>query len=255
MLRGYLRWRTIRVWLQLVLLLPFTVPLVVLVCVWWANGPPAAARDLGGMPFVVALAMFTVWVATLAYALRLSIFPDPARPTYTRLQAFGPPQELVAQIDAELNEPEAVCADTPPRPARSVWWLAGSMLLTRSWLLFVEKSCEVIPIPLGEIVWVRRRGTQRGATADYFVEVRTRRGEVQSFGLPRAEADGLLAELFRRLPWLLSGADAVMERAWQTGREQLLDAVDEQRRQVAGMNPEAIQSLVHEKLRRAETPS
>jgi hypothetical protein len=174
------------------------------------------------------------------------------RPTHRCLQAFGPPEELITAIDAELADTAGVVfVGKPPRVFNSSTNLTRRLLLTRSWLLQFLPTLEVRAVPLAEIIWVRKTPAPREAEHEFFVLVRTRKGVGEVFTMKKVEADQLLFELIGRLPWVMTGYNDLWEREWLSNRAQLLARVEDERQQIQLWPDEKKRAMVEDKITQA----
>ena len=204
-------------------------------------------RHSGSGP-VWAVLLVLLGVALWVVAGVLARWPG-LRPSYRCLRAFGPPEKLIAAIDAELADPAGVVfVGKPPRVFTSSTNMTRRLLLTRSWLLQFLPTLEVRAVPLAEIVWVRKTPAPREAEHEYFVLVRTRKGVGEVFPVKKAEADQLLFELVGRLPWVMTGYDPVWESAWLSDRARLLAHVEDDRRQIQLLPDEKKRAMIDDKV-------
>src|SRR5262249_50735956 len=129
--------------------------------------------------------------------------------------------------------------------------------LTRSWVL-QPTDFGLRVARLEDVVWVRKvifqavEPVARALTTVAFgVELKVKRGRDETFLTTREDADRLLAELLRRLPWVLSGVDSRWDDLWRQDRGRLFDSVQAQREQVQAGGPSGWEALAADKLRQA----
>lgn len=198
-------------------------------------------------------------VATFAWAVVVTVRPS-WHLTYRRLAAFGPPYEVAAAIDKELaDKGEVVQIGRALRAFRLSNDLHQPTFVTRSWALqFTDFRLHVVR--LEDVVWVRKAlfwsaTADSGASwrANYFVEVKVRKGSTVYFGGREADVDRLLFELISRQPWVLSGANERWDELWRIDQGQVFERVEAQREQVQAQRPEERRASLEEKVSRART--
>ena len=247
MLSRYLNLR-IHLLIMTGLLLP-----VVSVAVFWVMGLfHTYGMETSGVVQVIMIVL-VVLVGVILWVLAgiMARWPQ-VRPTYEQLKAFGRPRELIAAIDRELDDTSGIlCIGKPPRSLSSPSHLAGRLLVLRSWVVQFLPELEVRAVPLEEIIWVRRTMAPRGSPHEYVIEVRTRRGLAEVFGLKKPEADQLLIELIGRLPWVMTGYNEPWERDWLGDRAPLLARVEAQRQQIQALPEEKRRAMIDDKVTQA----
>jgi hypothetical protein len=215
------------------------------------------AKTLSGMhalfyslfPFLLA-AFALGGLAFFIWGLCLLVKPG-WHPTLRRLGKYGPPREVAGAIDAELADADTTRIGEPIRSFR----LARAdqthdpVFVTRSWVV-QPVGLGVKVVRLDDIVWVRGQGfafARMVAAQGQAVGVKLRDGSEEQFVLSAANAPRLVLEIVRRLPWVHSGSDEVLERRWQSERQEFLAAFDRQREQVQALPPERREELIREK--------
>ena len=172
------------------------------------------------------------------------------KPIHERLTPFGTPNDLITAIDAELEDPNRVTVVGEPVTSWSVGGVRGRVLISHSWVIQFYPDYDVVPAPLDDVLWVCKVEHIRALGGRTRVWVRTRQGKDAGFLVHDADADRLVHELFRRLPWLVSGRDDRMEHFWKDNREGLIQAVQQQRERMRGLDQASLDAVVRDKAQR-----
>jgi hypothetical protein len=175
------------------------------------------------------------------------------QPTARRLRKFGPREQVLADIDRELAEPERVVFVGPAPPAfTSPRHVKGRVLLTPSWLLQFETSYEVGVARLADVVWVRM--TPVPLFGQRVLDIRLRNGVRLLVARRTEEVEFLFRELLGRLPWVMVGDLEIWDNIGPKDRERLIAALDGLRAQIEALPPEQRQAVVADRLDRPHDP-
>jgi hypothetical protein len=149
-------------------------------------------------------------------------------PGILELVRFGPPLELMADVDTELADTGRVkhlCGEL------SCWrgWDFKDVYLTPFWLVYRfgpvgSWGVGLQIFLLGSVVVGCRHG--------HHVVVIDRHGVRADIPGNDAGLTRLLAEILVRVPWALSRFDEESERTWHEDREQIIAAVDRRRQEI-----------------------
>ena len=234
------------------------VPLVTGVCYVWEKYKAGTFGAVEWREFALLLlvgALATGGVSALFRAMFLNQYPQ-CHAAYRSLAAFGPPLAVARAIDLELaNAAEIVYIGKPLRSFRLSSSLHQRVQVTRSWVV-QPTSYGVRVARLDDIIWVQKGSgflLEFGAPTAY-VEVKVRRGEDVRFPLADTDARRLLLELLTRLPWVLSGFEPERDRQWQANREQVVQAVEQERQQIQSLSPDARRSMLDDKIKALSEP-
>jgi hypothetical protein len=143
-----------------------------------------------------------------------------AYPLVRELSRLCEADAVAAAVDAEVR------AGAEP-------FARGRVLLTRSWLLYAT-VLHLSVIRLADVVWVFKRVTQHRTNGlptgrDFELILRTSRRGTWSVCAREREVDRLLAELAVRLPGVLAGYDAELDRCWLLDPDGVIRAVEDRR--------------------------
>jgi len=141
------------------------------------------------------------------------------------IERFGPVEETINQIDAELDAEHVAIGDAH---------------LTENWLVLVP-SGSVDATRFHDIVWIFKQVTQNRTIGipthkSYSVVINDRFGEQLTFTTAESRADELLDALAERCPWAELGHSDEREAQWNSDRETLIAMVAE--RLASGNYPE-----------------
>lgn len=148
-------------------------------------------------------------------------------PDLQALARYGPPQEVVDVIDAELSDSQQVTRIG--KGLRSFQMQVENDLgfdeiyLTPSWLVYFSGPDldQFQVFHLDSLILVGRRDKQ--------VVLIDRHGIEAKITGTYAGLTRLLAEILARVPWALSHFDEETERTWRDNRDQIITAVDRKR--------------------------
>jgi hypothetical protein len=130
-------------------------------------------------------------------------------PALEQLRRYGPPQEVAMAISADLG-------GAPPVKL-------GRVTLGNRWLTY-ESMFGVQTVPLGALVWIYHK-VQKIHMAVLVME----QGKPLEIPLKQQEAQALLTEIARRVPWVIAGYSPEIEKIWRSSPGQLVQAVAERR--------------------------
>ena len=192
------------------------------------------------------------------------LFPS-HHPVMRRLAIFGPPDQIADEIDRDLENQHETLVIGRRLPRYDLSKAMGStVLLSRNWLLQpTQFGLKVVRLDdiLGvqKFVFAPRLEDQDRDFADLSapgfsngVEIRVRQGKDQRFVLPSDDVRHLVVSLIRRVPWVYSGFDQGWEEQWRGDRRVISEHIQAERQGIQGLSPEAIQSLVADKIKQAE---
>jgi hypothetical protein len=219
MIRGY-RWRQlVGSWLVVLFGVALAVGSYVLKeGILRSHIPADIQTAVFGVCFVIGCVGAALLVPIAVY-ITVSFLVSP-HPAHHYLEAYGPPAELLKDLEKELAQTEGVLTielgDADP-PRWLSHWHPGSVhhnvLITPSWVVQFVCFNDIPAVRLDDVLWARKLpGRLRRESA---VEVGGRRAGAVTFTLDDKSADDFLQEIVRRLPWVLNGLD---ER-WQRGGE------------------------------------
>jgi uncharacterized protein DUF6709 len=169
----------------------------------------------------LGIGLFFAVVAVLV--LRSNYSSDPAtHPITRRLQKLGPPLELAANIDQEMNSGQ-------------VLKFGSSAMLTPSWLLS-PSAFSLKVLRLQDLVWFYKKVTQHrvnfvpvGKTYSVMLWDRYKTVSLVEVGRKEEQGNSLLQELVQRAPWALAGYSADLFKLWQKDFRGVVAAVDERK--------------------------
>jgi hypothetical protein len=206
-------------------------------------GHRAGARDESVFFLVLFVGLAIVGPCLLVWGLRDWSRLD-RHPDLVALSRYGPPDNVVSAIDAELADEEQVVRLGQVLKSFHLSHvlegreLAGEVLLTPSWLvcLYSEDGRRLACLRLDSIVWVFREPTSfragPGLELPYQAVVLDRHGARLEIPGTAAGVSRLLAEVLSRVPWALDRFDEATERTWNEDRDQILADVDRRRDQI-----------------------
>lgn len=146
---------------------------------------------------------------------------SPAVASLVRLGA--PIDQLVAQIDAELAK------GNPVTPMRRV-------LLTQSWLVH-KQVFKLALLHLNEILWVYAVVNRRyiywfiPVSTSTYVRIGTRDGRLLNLKGRKKHIPAVITAIVQRVPWVIAGHSADLERTFRWERNAFTAAVDQRRQQ------------------------
>ncbi|HKV38717.1 MAG TPA: DUF6709 family protein [Blastocatellia bacterium] len=155
---------------------------------------------------------------------------DPNRhPIIKSLQAIGPPEAISNKIDSEIS------LDAGTAKIRSILLTPSFMLRSSLFGLNV--------LPMDNLIWAYKKVVKHytnfvptGKTYSVVIMDRGRRSREMRLRKEK-EVDSLLAELRRRVPWVLFGFSKELAAGWKSSPNAVIQAVDERRGQI--QNPPA----------------
>lgn len=148
---------------------------------------------------------------------------DPSKhPFVSRLKRFGDPSVVSSEIESEMQ------AAHPQ---------LGDVHVTRSWMVLAGKS-QFQAMRLSDMVWMYKQVTQRRvngipAGKTYAVHLFDSHGTKIEIPGKEEAVDQVIRQVFAVAPWVLTGYNAEIEKAWNKDRASLIAAVAQRRQQVA----------------------
>jgi hypothetical protein len=140
-----------------------------------------------------------------------------AHPIIKSLARFGPPRNIVMEIDAE---------------AKNEWQTTsiGRFTLTPSWFLYATVYGLTI-LRWNEVIWAYKKVTKHYTNfiptgKSYAVVICSRGGRSMEISSKQKKADGMLEELARRWPWVLIGYSDELAAAWKSNCDAVIGVVD-----------------------------
>jgi hypothetical protein len=212
---------------------------------------------------LLALGFLVGSIVALVWAMRLPGHPN-RHPVLMRLAVYGPPEEVLAEIDSELAQTDdLVTLGRPVKSFRVAMPGDGSIAyLTRNWLVqFTDLGVRLAR--LDDVLWAWKSVV--GWSDDVFttrvhnVRLLVRRGQHVEMVLAEIEVGRLLLWLLRRAPWIRVGYDPRLPELWlmkpgQLG--ELLGEVESDRQRLERQTPAERETAIQartEDLMRAET--
>jgi hypothetical protein len=177
-------------------------------------------RGMGYVMLGLGIPLFGLCVFGIVRAIQRSNDPS-AHPIMRALARFGPPDYVASQIDAEL------LADHPK---------VGNVHLTPTWLVQAT-AAKLDATRLDDVVWAYKKVTQHRTNGiptgkTYAAQVWDRHGVCITVAGKEAFVNQVLDAAAQRVPWMLAGYSAELEKSWKSNRAAVLEAVDQRRRQV-----------------------
>jgi hypothetical protein len=185
-------------------------------------------RGGGSVGLGLGIPLFGLCIFGIARALRRAHNPS-AHPIMRALGRFGPPDDVAAQLDAEL------LAQHPQ---------IDRLHLTPNWLVQASGS-SLTATRIEDVVWAYKKVTQHRvngvpAGKTYAAQIWDRHGVCITVAGREAMVNQALETACQRAPWLLAGFSPDLEKAWKSNRAALIAAVDQRRRQVTVQLPEVV---------------
>lgn len=142
-----------------------------------------------------------------------------SHPIMRGLARFGPLDQIKANIDAEAMTP---------------YQTIGATKFTENWVLNTG-SMTLNAMRLGDVIWVYKKVTQHRTNGiptgkTYNVQAFDRYGGGMSIAGKQNVIDETLQTIYQRAPWIISGYNAELEKAWKTNRQAMIAAVDAKQR-------------------------
>ncbi len=162
---------------------------------------------------------FFVGVFFLGSGLYRSAKPE-EHPARKALARYGDPTGTSMQIESEMrNEGNAE--------------KFGALQLTTNWVVWAS-AFDVKLTQMKDLVWAYQKVTKHYHTfipvgKSFSVILHDRAGQRFEVQAKKDSAPAALAALQRRVPWIIFGHSADLERAWQKQRADLIAAVDKRR--------------------------
>lgn len=181
-------------------------------------------RTIGYVGLAVGIPVFLLCILGAVQAVQRS--SDPLKhPIMKSLGRFGPPQQVVSEIENDLFMPHEKFGDLHLTPGWLVHTPAAALGATR----------------LEDTVWIYKQVTQRRvngvpAGKTFAALVFDRHGSMLTIPGKNEEAvDQMLQAVLNRAPWSLAGYNQEVEKAWKSNRASVIAAVDQRRQQIRNM--------------------
>jgi hypothetical protein len=192
-------------------------------------------RTTGYVGMLVGALLLALGVFNLFRAVRRMTAPD-THPLMRSLAAYGAPQSVAAGIDSEAGGAQVS--------------RAGGALVTPHWLL-KSAAFGMQVVALNDLAWIYKKVTQQRtnfvATGKTYAAVLwTQQGHSTEITGKQDAIDQLLQAIDERVPWVLAGFSADLDKLWKTNRPAVLKAVSDRRQQALSQAPAAEQTTTNQ---------
>lgn len=140
-------------------------------------------------------------------------------PIMKRLARHGEATVVISDLENELIAPR---------------WSHGKLKLTQNWLAQTN-SADFNAMRLNEVVWMYKHVTQRRvngvpAGKTFAVHILDSHGhKIEATGKNENEVNTMIEGIHTAIPWVLTGYDAELEKAWKSNRAAVVNAVAQRR--------------------------
>ena len=150
-------------------------------------------------------------------------------PIWVQLAKLGDARDLSARLDEEIRATDVV--------------KLSSLTITRSWLLN-RNAYGLNMFALKDLVWMFKKVTAHKkafvtVSKTYEAIIWARNGEKLELQWKEPAIDQLFGTLTKRVPWILAGWTAELEKAWLTQRASVIGAVDQRKAEITAGKVEA----------------
>lgn len=175
------------------------------------------ATDFKGSGYAGLAATLIVFIVCLWGVLRAlgRIMNTERHSIWRGLQRFGEPSSVADQIETELG---------------SSGEKVGNVQITRNWLV-ANKASTLDVTQLKDVMWIYKKIVSGRGGKQISALVYDRNGHLMTITGKEAQIDDTLRGLAQRMPWIMVGYSKEIEAAWKKDRAEVVNAVDQRRKQ------------------------